>query len=172
MFASGRAETLAELARALGADPATIQREVTRLERAGIFRTHRVGRSRVVEPDRDSLFHAELSALLAKAFGPPALLEAALAAVPGIEQAFIFGSWARRFHGEPGPLPRDVDLLVVGDVDPAAVYGAVRPVEAELGVEINPIVLSDAEWTHPLGLPARIKKNAVVQLKVPHAVAR
>ena len=166
MFASEHPETLADVARALRADPATVQREVTRLERAGIFRTARAGRNRVVAPDPDSPIHDELAALLAKAFGAPAALEKALAAVDGIDRAFIFGSWARRFHGEPGPLPRDVDVLVVGDIEPSALYDAVRPVEEELRVEINPLVVSPTEWKEPRGLAGRIERGALVELKV------
>lgn len=37
-----------------------------------------------------------------------------LANVPGVVEAYIYGSWAARYHGEPGPIPADVDVLVVG----------------------------------------------------------
>ena len=40
----------------------------------------------------------------------------------GIERAVIYGSWARRYQGEAGPLPQDVDLLVIG----APAVGEVR----------------------------------------------
>jgi predicted nucleotidyltransferase len=139
------------------------------LERAGIVRTRRVGRSRVVAADPDSPIHDELRALLVRAFGPPALLERALGGIRGLDRAYVFGSWAKRFHGEPGPLPRDVDLLVVGDLDPHEVYDATRAVEEQLGVEVNAIVVSDDEWTHARGLPARVKDGALVELKVSDA---
>jgi predicted nucleotidyltransferase len=32
--------------------------------------------------------------------------------------AVIYGSWAARYRGEPGPAPADVDILVVGTADP------------------------------------------------------
>jgi predicted nucleotidyltransferase len=166
VFTADEPETLADLARALGSDPASVQREVTRLEGAGILRTWRVGRSRLVAPDPDSPIRDELRALLTKAFGPPALLEHALERVPGVERAYIFGSWARRFHGTPGPLPRDIDVLVVGDPDPRAVYDAARGVEERLRIEVNPIVISEDEWTLREGLPARVRDGALVELDV------
>jgi hypothetical protein len=43
------------------------------------------------------------------------LLEEALTGEPGIESALIVGSWAARYHGEPGPPPGDVDLVVMGE---------------------------------------------------------
>jgi predicted nucleotidyltransferase len=159
-------ETLAELARQLAADPATVQREAERLEQAGLLVSRRVGNTRTVRPDPESPVHRELSALLAKAFGPAPLLERALAPLAGIEHAFIFGSWARRFHGEPGPLPRDVDLLVVGAVDPDLVYRAAEEVEGALGVEVNPILVGPADWEHPSGIVARVKQQPVVELSI------
>lgn len=159
-------ESLAALARQLSADPATVQREAERLERVGILASDRVGRTRVVRVDPDSPVYAELRALVLKALGPAPLLARKLAEVEGIREAYIFGSWARRATGEPGPLPRDVDLLVVGEADPNAIYAAVREVEAGLGVEINPVVVSDEEWRHPLGLLDRVKREPVVELEV------
>jgi predicted nucleotidyltransferase len=119
-----------------------------------------------VRPDPDSPLYRELRDLLAKAFGPAPLLELELARVEGVEEAYIYGSWARRFHGEPGSLPRDVDLLVVGRADPEEVYRAAHAVEQRLGVEINPIVVGDADWDHPVGLVARVQSQPVVELAV------
>jgi hypothetical protein len=48
--------------------------------------------------------------LLLKAFGAAALVGPALAEVPGVEQAFLFGSWAARHLGEAGPEPADLDV--------------------------------------------------------------
>jgi DNA-binding transcriptional ArsR family regulator len=159
-------ETLAELARQLDADPASVQREVDRLEGAGLLTSRRVGNTRIVRADPDSPVHGELAALLAKAFGPAPLLEAALARLGGIQHAFIFGSWARRFHGEPGPLPRDVDVLIVGEVDPDDLYRAAEEVEGALGVEVNPILVGPEDWEHPSGVVARVREQPVVELSI------
>ena len=163
-------ESVAELARRLGVDPATVQREVTRLERAGIVSSRRVGNTRVVAADVGSPIYGELRGLLAKAFGPAPWLEAELSRIDGVRKAYIFGSWARRFHGEPGPLPRDIDVLVVGSADPEEVYRAAQTVEAQLDLEVNPIVVAEDEWErHPLGLVARVQREPVVELEVQRA---
>ena len=60
----------------------------------------------------------------------------------------------------------DVDVLVVGDVEPSELYDAVRPVEEELRVEINPLVVSRTEWKDPRGLAGRIEGGALVELEV------
>lgn len=159
-------ESLAELARQLNADPATIHREVERLERAGVLSSRRVGQARVVRPDHGSPIYGELRALLEKAFGAEPLLETALSRVGGVEHAFIFGSWARRFAGEPGPLPRDVDVLVIGSADPEKVYRAARWVEEQIGIDVNPIVMSEDEWEKAGGLIGRVRDEPLVALEI------
>ena len=67
--------------------------------------------------------------------------------VDGISEAHIFGSWARRYQGETGAFPRDVDVVVVGDdIDPNAVYEATREAERLLGLEVNPTIVDRDEW--------------------------
>lgn len=159
-------ESISALARALDAVPATVHREVSRLERAGLLTSERVGNTRVVRADRDSPVHAELAALLGKAFGPAAKLEESLTGIAGIERAYIFGSWARRAHGEAGSLPRDVDLLVIGTPDPNEVYAAARSVEEQLGIEVNPVTVDETEWSSPRGFVARVRREPLVELAV------
>ena len=74
--------------------------------------------------------------------GPEPLLREALDAIDGIDEAFIFGSWA-----DPEQMaPRDIDLMVIGDPDPGQVYGAVSAVEAEVGRPVNVVLRSEHEW--------------------------
>jgi predicted nucleotidyltransferase len=137
---------LSDLAREAAVPIGTAHREVERLERAGLIQSARTGRERRVSPNRASPFYPELESLVRKAFGPVSVLRAALADVPGIEEAYIFGSWARRYLGEPGPAAQDVDLLVVGSADLDRVYAACRAAEDELGTEVDFTVLSREEW--------------------------
>jgi predicted nucleotidyltransferase len=57
--------------------------------------------------------------------------------VDGVDEAYIYGSWAARYAGEPGPFPRDVDVLVVGDADEDDIFDAAREAEQQLGREVN-----------------------------------
>ena len=106
--------TAAELARQLGAPEATVSRESRRLLDAGLLRGERVGRAFVLHSAEDNPATAPLRQLLVVSYGPARLWEQALAGVPGIEAAYVYGSWAARFRGEPGKTPGDVDVLIVG----------------------------------------------------------
>jgi predicted nucleotidyltransferase len=138
--------TITGLAAAIGSAPSTVKREVDRLEETGIVITRRVGRNRGVLVNSRSPLFPELRALMLKAFGPLPVLRERLEQVDGIDEAHIFGSWARRYRGERGPVARDVDVVVVGDIDPNAVYHATAEAERILGLEVNPTILDRDEW--------------------------
>jgi predicted nucleotidyltransferase len=157
---SARELAIGELARRTGVPQATVSREVARLVAAGILADREIGRTRLVSARADSPIHAELSALLVKVAGPPAVVSELLTGVPGVREAYIYGSWARRQHGEPGDEPADIDVLVVADDDPAqedhaATVRRVRAVADEatdrLGRDVTVSVLTPAEWAEGRG---------------------
>lgn len=148
-----RWRSLTELARAVGLAPSSVLREVGRLARAGIVDTERVGNVRRARANRDSRFFPELRGLVIKAFGPAAVLGSELSGVSGVEEAFIFGSWAR-FQLAPDAMlepPRDIDVLVVGDPDPDRIYQACARAERELGLEVAPVIVDRMTWSAAAG---------------------
>jgi len=162
-----RPGSLAQLARELELDDGGITREANRLERAGLVRSERVGRSRILHPNEDSPYYPELSGLLLKAFGPATVIAPALREVPGVEQAFLFGSWAARYVGVPGSGPADIDVLLVGSPDRTAVYAVASEVEAVLGREVNPIIVSRERWDEASeGFIREVKKSPLVELDI------
>jgi len=140
-----REQTIAELEQAAGIPQQTVSREVNRLLQAGLLRGRRVGRLHFVRANDANPYFPELAGLLLKALGPRPVLARQLREVPGITEAYLFGSWARRYAGDPGA-PGDVDVIVVGEPDVDEVYNACRRAGAELGQEVNPVVLTPEEW--------------------------
>jgi DNA-binding transcriptional ArsR family regulator len=139
--------SVSELAHATGVAVATASREVERLEEHGIVRSRNVGRSRFVSANWDLPWADALATILAHTAGLPARLADVLRQVRGIRQAFVYGSWAARHAGEAGPAPRDIDLLVVGDARLDALRKALRGLERELSLEVNPVVVTEDEWS-------------------------
>lgn len=138
--------TLSALARELGVSHTTLSREADRLEQAGLVRSERIGKQRVLRRDDDSVYFHALSELLLRAFGPVPLLEQALSAQPGVEKAYLYGSWAARYLGEAGEPPHDLDLLIVGSPERGAVARVGRNLGRELGYEVNPTIVPADEW--------------------------
>lgn len=154
---------MSELASVTGIPQATVSREVARLEEAGLLRSSRRGRLRLVEANDRLPYYHELRALLLKTIGPAAVLAHELAEVAGIDEAFIFGSWAARYHGEPGAAPHDIDLLVIGEPNLDALYAACRRAEAELRLDVNPLVRPKADWNaRGSGFLADVRKGPLV----------
>jgi predicted nucleotidyltransferase len=140
--------SVSELAKRTGIAYASVHREVERAEATGLLNSRRVGRTRLVRANPASPYYGGLSDVLTKAFGVPQVLGVALAEVDGIDEAFIFGSWAARFQGEPGPRPvGDIDVLVLGDPDRDALFESVSPLEARLGRRVE-ITIRNDRWLH------------------------
>jgi DNA-binding transcriptional ArsR family regulator len=110
--------SLTEAASAIGASLNAVHYEAARLAEGGLIRTRKRGNLRLVRAVTDSLLTRPLTDLLAVTYGPLPVLTDLIADVGGITEAYIYGSWAARYRGEPGPAPADVDVLVVGTADP------------------------------------------------------
>lgn len=160
--------SLTALRARIDAPLSTVQREVEQLARAGLVSSERIGNVRLVSANRESPYFQDLQSLLLKAFGPTTLLSSLLGRIPKVSEAYIYGSWARRYHGEEGFVPRDLDVLVVGSPNPNAVYGAARRAESELDLEVNPIIATRDEWENPQGLLKRIQQGPLVRLELTH----
>lgn len=141
-----RERSLSEIAEETRTSVSTVQREVARLEEGGLVVTSRRGNTRLVRPVTDSVVYKPLADLLAVTFGPTAVLRTVLAEVSGVERAFIYGSWAARYAQRSGPVPSDIDLLVIGDPDRHDLTDAVAGAESVLRREVNVRRITSAAW--------------------------
>ncbi|GAA0375955.1 ArsR family transcriptional regulator [Acrocarpospora corrugata] len=137
---------LVVLAQQFRVSPASVTREVDRLSAAGLIKVRRVGNLRLVSADEETIIARPLTELLALTYGPIVVLPELLSGVPGVEEAYIYGSWAARYEGEPGRVPRDVDVLVVGEPGEDDLYLVARRAEQQLGREVNLRRMSRGTW--------------------------
>lgn len=142
----------------------TAHREVARLLDAGILVEREVGRTRLIRANPDSPLTEPLRQILLVATGPVALLAEELTAVPGIESAFLYGSFAARVQGVEGPAPRDIDVMVVGTPDAASVYDACERVERLVGRPVNPTITTREELDRESGFLEHVRANPIVQV--------
>ncbi|MDP3894676.1 ArsR family transcriptional regulator [Nocardioides sp.] len=129
--------SVTEVADRVGSSVKTVQHEVARLVESGFLTDRRVGTSRLVRSVRGSLLTRPLTDLLAVTYGPLPVLTEALGGIAGLEHAFIYGSWAARYAGEAGPVPGDVDVLVVGEADLDELDERARAAEEVLMREVS-----------------------------------
>ena len=158
-----REYTATELASRFGIALTTVVREAHRLVEAGLVRDRTVGRSRLLSAATDHRAAAPLTQLLAVSFGPQPVLEDIFRGLKGVQSVHIYGSWAARYLGVPGPPPGDVDVLVVGAPARADVYAASDAAQEKLGMPVNPTIRTVAQWEQASdGLVAEIRASPLV----------
>ena len=165
LFLSGADElNLNELAQRAGLAYGTVHREVRRLLDAGLLSERRVGQARFVRPDPASPLTQPVRDLVLVSAGPVPLLAAELRVMPGVQAAFLYGSFAARMRGEPGSAPHDIDVMVVGTPDPAAVYGACQRVSDQVGREVSPTIMTPEEITQHSGFLDQVRSSSTVPI--------
>jgi hypothetical protein len=157
--------TAASLAREFSVAPSTLHAEVQRLEEAELIAASQVGRARVLRANLAHPMSRPLLEILEYVYGPRAIISAEFRDIPGISRLLIFGSWAARHEGAPGPLPRDVDVLVVGAAERAAVYAAADRAQQLIGMPVNPVLASGRRWEAEAdALIRQVKSGPVIDL--------
>ena len=134
---------LRELARQTQAAPGTLKKELDALCAVGLLRSERVGNQVHFQANPAHPVFAELQALVRKTTGLADVLRQALQPLgEHVALALVFGSMA----SGSAHAGSDVDLLVVGSASFAQVVEATYAAQAQLGREINPKVMTTAEW--------------------------
>ena len=120
---------------------------------------------RLVAANTRSPLFGPMAELLLKSLGPPRVLLEEFRDVQGLELLYVFGSWAARYLGEPGPETRDIDVLAVGEVDRDEAFDAAMRAERRLGQPVNVTVRSTERWREGSDPFLReLKSRALVQV--------
>ncbi len=138
--------SLSEVSRRVGTSLPTVHAEAGRLVAAGLLQERRLGQARLVRAGTGHVLARSLTELLELTYGPAVVLPDVLAALSGVREAFVYGSWAARRLGEPGAAPRDVDVVVVGTTSQARLQEAGREAGRRLHREVNITRITPAVW--------------------------
>jgi predicted nucleotidyltransferase len=159
--------TVDELAKRTGQPYQTVANEIRRLQAADLVAMRPIGRSKLLRANEDSPYFQPLAQLALMSFGPPLVIGEEFALVEGVQQIFIFGSWAARYAGESGPAPRDVDVLLVGVPERDAAYQAARRAEQRLAREVNVTIRNIEQWRSGSdGFVRQLRSSSL--LEIPH----
>jgi hypothetical protein len=138
--------SLTEAADLIGASVKTVHTEASRLVAAGLVADSRRGNLRMLRAVTGTPVSRPLTDLLAVTYGPLPVLTDLLAEAPGVSAAFIYGSWTARYAGEPGPVPHDIDVLVVGTSDRDDLDEIARTAQGRLLRPVKVRRVSPAAW--------------------------
>lgn len=151
----GRTFFTNEIIRVAAAGTGAVQRELARLESAGLVTTQRVGNQKHFQANVNAPVFPELRALVLKTSGLADQLRAALAArTSDIRAAFIYGSVAK----QQDTATSDVDVMIISDeLTYADLFPLLEETTRILGRTVNPTVYSVAEFAKRIG-----KRNAFI----------
>jgi DNA-binding Lrp family transcriptional regulator len=163
--------SIGELAQRTGVAQSTASREVARLAANDVVLIDTVGRTSLVSANWSLPWAPELRSLLAQTVGVLGRVATALESIDGVEEAFIYGSWAARYSGDPGPPPHDIDLLIVGTASLRDVRSALRTIESDVRLDINPVILEPTRWNayQPEPFVEQVRNRPMVALPLGRA---
>lgn len=162
--------SLTEAAAIIGASVKAVHTEASRLIAGGFVSDSRRGNVHLVRAVTDTPVSRPLTDLLAVTYGPLPVLTDLLVGVEGVTHAFIYGSWAARYLGEAGPVPGDVDVLVVGTIDPDDLDEIAHVAQDRLGRPVDIRRIRPAAWASPDPADpflASVRERPLVQLRLP-----
>ena len=133
---------LRDLAERLSIDPANLSKELRRLEQDGLFESEVSGRQKYFHLNRAYPLFQEVRGIVTKTVGAVPLLAQSLKSIDGIEEAYLYGSFARNQQDAAS----DIDVLVIGTPGDRALAEAVRRLERQLGRESNYTGLTRKEF--------------------------
>jgi len=162
----GQEFSVGELAERIAASHATVSREASRLVGAGLLRFRDEGRRRLLTANMSTAISGPLRELLSAVYGVPAVVREEFSHCD--DDVFIFGSYAARWFGQAGHVPNDVDVLVVGDLEPGDAWQAAARASKRLGVEVIVVVRTPDEWQQDSsGFAAQIRSQPLLHAAGP-----
>ena len=132
-----------ELIRLAGSGSGAAQRELAKLERAGLVTVTRVGNQKHYRANADAPVFASLRELILKTAGLADVLRSSLASIGGqVRAAFIYGSVAT--HRDTAR--SDIDLMIISDdLSYADLFTLMEEASKQLGRTVNPTIYSGPE---------------------------
>ena len=139
----GRSFYANEIIARAGAGNGAVQRELAKLEGAGLVRVTRVGNQKHYQVNANAPVFGPLHELVLKTSGLADVLRNSLATISsGIIAAFVYGSIAKGQDGAGS----DIDLMVISDdLAYPEIFKALETASRRLGRPVNPTVYSVSE---------------------------
>ena len=136
---------LREISVVLDEDPGNLSKEMSKLEREGIFLSRSSGKQKYFSLNKNYPLYDELKSIIFKTIGIQGSIQEIINETDGIVTAFIYGSFA---SGEETS-DSDVDLcLIVNNeiFDEDKFISKTNDLEKSISREINYIYYSEDEW--------------------------
>jgi predicted nucleotidyltransferase len=135
-----------QLASALDVDSTNLSRELARLEREGLLHSEIEGKQRYYGINQQYPYLKAVLSLLQGTVGIVPTLKSVLHHVPGIDKAYLYGSFAKN----EADASSDIDLLIIGQPDANDLVKEISRLEKSINREVSYTVLKSQELKRKL----------------------
>lgn len=153
-----------ELANKLDLDPGNLFRKLKELEANGILKSEMRGNQKYYQLNHNFPLLKEYKKTFEFTNSPVIQLETALTQLKGINNAYIFGSYANNTF----QLGSDIDLLLIGTHSSIEAKRNILPLEKKFGREINILNITPSELAkrqkNKESLISNIFRNKLIKL--------
>lgn len=118
-----------------------IQKEIIKLKELDLIVERISGNRKYYQANKSHPISEEIHRIILKTIGLVDIFNKSLSS-PKIKIAFVFGSIAKNEEKAQS----DIDLMIIGNISTRDVVKLLRPCREKLNREINPHILSDAEF--------------------------
>lgn len=131
-----------ELTRKLKVDKRNLVKKLRELEENGVLKSQNRGNLRLYSINTSFPFYKEYEKIVLKTVGLEEELKRTLREVPGVKEAYIYGSYAKNNLNTHS----DIDLLVVGGHEISALQKRLNIIQNEIDREINSVNIDEREF--------------------------
>ena len=131
-----------ELARRLAADKRNLVKKLRELELGGLLASEKKGNLRLYGVNRKFPLYKEYERIVLKTIGVEENLKQMLKSLPGVKEAYLYGSYAQEKMG----VHSDLDLLVIGSHQIVVLQKKLISLQHEIGREVNAVNMSEDEF--------------------------
>ncbi|MDD4900879.1 MAG: nucleotidyltransferase domain-containing protein [Patescibacteria group bacterium] len=142
-----------QLEKILDLPVSNIHRELTMMEKSGLFRKEKIANSVFYYLNKESAIFNDFKNIVFKTIGIEGTLRKELEKIKGIRRAFIFGSFAKGKEDSAS----DVDLMIIGNPDEDKLVVVISRLEGLFNREINYHIWGQKEFN------AKAKTESFIQ---------
>ncbi len=136
---------LREMSAILDEDPGNLSKEMSKLEKEGIFLSMSRGKQKYFSLNKGYPLYEELKSIIFKTIGIQGSIQKIINETDGIVTAFIYGSFAS--GGETSVSDVDLCLIIKNKIfDEDKFISKINDLEKSISREVNYIYYSEEEW--------------------------
>jgi len=170
LFLYGGEWTVGELADHAEVSLSTASREIHRLVDAGLASLEPRGQLRFVRANMELPWVRPLVELIDQTVGPVHHLRSLLNEPQWaiVKEAHLFGSWARRYLGESGTQPNDLDVVLVSTrrLPTSEILRFQRELQDRVHLPVDAFSVTEREWSMPEDTTLRdLQRGATVLVR-------